>query len=187
MIEHLRKDEYANMPWKNGQGFTLEVRRFPAAEQYDWRISLATIREAGPFSRFPGYLRSISVLEGDGMYLTIDGQQSALIPPFQAFDFNGESDVSCDISGGPLLDFNVIYHAATTQASVLWAQGGEWAFSQGTRLLFNAGSALEVMLNARRHQLQHYDSLLITEQASVVVRNSPAHRFAWVTLNPVGA
>ena len=100
MIRLLPAGLYTEMPWKNGQGVTREVARYPEAGEYDWRISLATIRQPGPFSTFPGYLRNISVLEGGGMYLTIDGQRSALIAPFQALGFNGASGVSGSRSAG---------------------------------------------------------------------------------------
>ena len=77
MIRLLPARQYTEMPWKNGQGVTREVARYPQEGEYDWRISLATIRQHGTFYAFPGYLRNISVLEGEGMYLTIDGQSSA--------------------------------------------------------------------------------------------------------------
>lgn len=172
---------YAEMRWKNGQGVTREVCRFPASEQYDWRISVATIREDGAFSRFSGYLRNISVLEGEGMFLTLDGQRSMLIPPFQATDFKGDSDVFCEMVGGPLLDFNVIYRREATEASVRWMLAGEWQHQQGTLLLFNAGNALNVTVAGERHTLQHYDSLLIDSPATVAVNDSDA-LFACVTL-----
>lgn len=172
---------YAEMRWKNGQGVTREVCRFPVSEHYDWRISVATIREDGAFSRFSGYLRNISVLEGEGMFLTLDGQRSALIPPFQATDFNGDSDVFCEIVGGPLLDFNVIYRRETTKATVCWMQAGEWQHQQGTLLLFNTGNTLNVTVAGERHTLQHYDSLLIDSPATITVNDSGA-LFACVTL-----
>ena len=184
MIRRLPYAQYTEMLWKNGQGVTHEVLRYPASEQYAWRISIATIRTDGPFSRFPGYLRSISVLEGAGMYLTIDGQQSAFIPPFQATDFCGDSDVSCKISGGPLLDFNVIYDAATLRATVRWLNGGEWTHNTGTLLLFNAGDTLEILVGAERYCLQHYDSLLIDAPATVMLASSAKNRVASVTLSP---
>lgn len=173
---------YAEMRWKNGQGVTREVCRFPASEQYDWRISVATIREDGAFSRFSGYLRNISVLEGEGMFLTIDGQRSALISPFQATDFTGDSDVFCEIVGGPLLDFNVIYRSETTQATVRWMHSGEWQHQQGTLLLFNAGNTLDVMVDGECLTLQHYDSLRLDNPAAVAVKAGSDTRFACVTL-----
>lgn len=176
--------DYAEMRWKNGQGVTREVCRFPGGEAYDWRISVATIRENGAFSRFSGYLRNISVLEGDGMFLTLDGQRSALIPPFQATDFDGDSDTYCEVVGGPLLDFNVIYNPQTTQAAVRWARAGEWAHPQGTLLLFNAGDVLDVTVNAQLFTLQHYDSLLIDAPATLTVDAGADTLFACVTLLP---
>ncbi|MDG0802513.1 HutD family protein [Pectobacterium polaris] len=176
---------YLEMRWKNGLGVTQEVYRYPATEQYDWRVSVATIRDAGPFSRFTGYQRNISVLEGEGMFLTIDGERSVLIPAFQPTDFNGDSDVFCDVVGGPLLDFNVIYDAKTTQASVHWVNSGEWSLKQGPLLLFNAGHALEVNVDGERHFLHHYDSLLIDTPATVVVSAQPTQIFACVMIEPV--
>ncbi|TDT56727.1 hypothetical protein DFO53_2738 [Enterobacter sp. AG5470] len=174
--------DYAEMRWKNGQGVTREVCRFPGSEAYDWRVSVATIRENGAFSRFSGYLRNISVLEGDGMFLTLDGQRSALIPPFQATDFNGDSDAYCEVVGGPLLDFNVIYNPQTTQAAVRWARDGEWAHPQGTLLLFNASDTLDVAVNAQSFTLQHYDSLLIDAPSTLAVNAGADTHFACVTL-----
>jgi len=185
MIQHLSYRQYAEMRWKNGQGVTHEVCRFPDAQPYDWRVSIATIGSDGPFSHFPGYLRNISVLEGEGMQLTIDGQPHAFITPFQATDFNGDSDVFCAITGGPLLDFNVIWHADSVRAAVRWATGGEWAHHQGTLLLFNAGDTLDVMVDASCYRLQHYDSLRIDAPARVAVRHSADNRLACVTLTRV--
>ena len=173
---------YAEMRWKNGQGITREVCRFPDSEQYDWRISVATIRDDGAFSRFSGYLRNISVLEGEGMFLTLDGKRSALIAPFQATDFNGDSNVFCEVVGGPLLDFNVIYRGDTTRATVRWMRSGEWQHPQGTLLIFNAGHTLDVTVNGERHTLQHYDSLWLDSPAAIAVNAGSDTLFACVTL-----
>jgi hypothetical protein len=183
MIQLLPYEQCPEMLWKNGQGVTREIYRSPATDDYDWRISVATIRHDGPFSRFPGYLRNISVLEGEGMYLTVDGEPSALIPPFQATDFSGDSEVSCAIVGGPLLDFNVIYKADTTQATVSWLREGTWTHQQGAQLLFNAGESLEIDVNGERHVLQHYDSLLISAPATISVVSAAPSFFARVTLS----
>ncbi|NIF57683.1 HutD family protein [Enterobacter sp. Ap-916] len=183
MIQLLPYEQCPEMLWKNGQGVTREIYRFPATDNYAWRISVATIRQDGPFSLFSGYLRNISVLEGEGMYLTVDGEQSPLIPPFQATDFSGDSEVSCTIVGGPLLDFNVIYKAESTRATVSWLREGTWKHQQGTQLLFNAGDDLEVEVNGERQVLQHYDSLLMSAPATVSVVSAASSLFARVTLS----
>jgi len=72
----LRASDYRRMPWKNGGGETVEIAVFPAGasiEDFDWRISMATVASDGPFSRFPEVDRTLSILSGNGIVLTIDG------------------------------------------------------------------------------------------------------------------
>ncbi|MBN7823193.1 HutD family protein, partial [Bowmanella yangjiangensis] len=45
------------MPWKNGGGSTLELAICPVGaslDDFDWRISSASVASSGAFSRFPG-------------------------------------------------------------------------------------------------------------------------------------
>ncbi len=44
-------------PWKNGRGTTLEIVRWPDADDYDVRVSLAEVTSSGAFSTFVGYRR----------------------------------------------------------------------------------------------------------------------------------
>ncbi len=72
----LRAADYRRMPWKNGGGETREVLVSPAGaalNEIDWRISLATIATDGPFSTFDGIQRTLSVIHGAGIHLTVDG------------------------------------------------------------------------------------------------------------------
>ena len=92
-----RFDEHLKMPWKNGLGITREVISRPASDGsgvFDWRISLATVGVSGPFSIFAGIDRTIAVLKGDGMQLTVDGGREPPLlvdsPPF-AFSGNARS------------------------------------------------------------------------------------------------
>ncbi|MFQ9621820.1 MAG: HutD family protein [Enterobacteriaceae bacterium] len=90
------------MPWKNGQGVTREVARYPEAGEYDWRISLATIRQPGPFSAFPvpaqyqraGRRRDVP-----------DNRWAAQLPVRLSRRWGLTARAaSCEIVGGPLLD-----------------------------------------------------------------------------------
>lgn len=107
-----RFDEHLKMPWKNGLGITREVISRPASDGsggFDWRISLATVGASGPFSVFPGIDRTIAVLQGDGMQLTVDGRREPPLligsPPFA---FSGDAEVQADCLGGETLDLNVM-------------------------------------------------------------------------------
>ena len=109
-IQHF--GEHRQMPWKNGLGITREVISKPASHGlagFDWRISLATVGASGPFSVFPGVDRTIAVLQGDGMQLTVDGHKE---PPLTVgsmpFPFSGDAEVDADCLGGETLDLNVM-------------------------------------------------------------------------------
>lgn len=63
-------------PWRNGGGRTVEIASGPAGSNgaWSWRISVASIDAAGPFSAFPGLGRILTLVEGDRMDLAIDGE-----------------------------------------------------------------------------------------------------------------
>lgn len=107
-----RFDEHLKMPWKNGLGITREVISRPASDGsggFDWRISLATVGASGPFSVFVGIDRTIAVLEGDGMQLTVDGRREPpLLVTSPPFAFSGDAEVQADCLGGETLDLNVM-------------------------------------------------------------------------------
>ncbi len=96
-MRHLRPNDYKIMPWKNGGGTTTEIAIFPERAElgaFDWRVSIAEVSSEGPFSRFPGYDRTIMLLEGKGMIL--DAGSNGLIElrePFQPQRFPGEWSV----------------------------------------------------------------------------------------------
>jgi environmental stress-induced protein Ves len=107
-----RFDEHLKMPWKNGLGITREVISRSASDGsggFDWRISLATVGASGPFSVFSGIDRTIAVLQGDGMQLTVDGRlQPPLLVASPPFAFSGDADVQADCLGGETLDLNMM-------------------------------------------------------------------------------
>lgn len=118
----------APMPWKNGGGSTREVLSWPPGagfDDFDWRVSLATIAAGGPFSLFPGIDRTIMLLEGPGVHLRSDDGSidRALDEPWQPFAFAGEARVAATLLGGPSVDFNLMVRRGRLSArfSVLHA------------------------------------------------------------------
>lgn len=102
--------DYRVMPWKNGGGTTREIIAHPSdTTDFDWRLSIADIQVDGPFSSFPGYARTIMLLEGDGMRLHIDDAPAVTMnEKFRPLDFDGSSETYCTLTGGPIRDFNII-------------------------------------------------------------------------------
>ena len=111
------------MPWKNGGGVTREIVCQPPGaglDAFDWRVSIAHIASDGPFSRFEGVDRVITLLEGAGVQLSSSDGAVAhrLATPWQPFAFAGEADIDSRLLGGPCDDFNVMTRRERCRASV---------------------------------------------------------------------
>ncbi|WP_300655044.1 HutD family protein [Pseudomonas sp.] len=150
-IHILRAADYPRMPWKNGAGSTLEIARDQGEglEEFGWRLSIADIAESGGFSAFTGYQRVITVLEGEGMCLQVDGVASRPLLPFDPFAFAGDSRVECQLLAGAIRDFNLIYAPQRYSARLQWLalERSQRLFTSATTLLlFCAGEALQVRL-----------------------------------------
>lgn len=151
------------MPWKNGGGFTQEITRDAGNEldEFGWRLSIADIEASGGFSCFAGYQRVITVLRGDGMRLSVDGRPSRDLLPFDAFAFDGKSQASCTLLGGPIRDFNLIYAPDRYRARLQWLDGGSRLFTRASVILvFSGQQQLQVSVDAQAEQaLELYDCL----------------------------
>ncbi|MBB1597726.1 HutD family protein [Achromobacter sp. UMC46] len=160
-----RAADYPRMPWRNGAGTTQEVACNPGGStaEFDWRLSIADVAQDGGFSAFAGFQRIITVLEGTGFQLTVDGREQAPLPPRQAYAFAGGAQVQCRLLSGPIRDFNLIYAPARFHARLQWVAGtGPWTFHSAARtvLVLNAGGELSVRVDAVAHAVPaRYDCL----------------------------
>jgi uncharacterized protein len=108
----LRADDYRRMPWKNGKGETVEIAVFPpdaSVNDFGWRISMATVTTDGPFSTFEDIDRTLSVLQGEGMTLSVDGMEPVLLGTASApFFFPGDRKTDAVLTSGGISDLNVM-------------------------------------------------------------------------------
>lgn len=110
MIRRIKASEFKNMLWKNGKGTTTQIFREPETGDFDWRVSCATVANDGPFSHFIGYDRSLSIINGNGMVVSVNDKPGITITPVTPpFSFSGDHNTSAILIDGPVLDFNVIY------------------------------------------------------------------------------
>lgn len=173
-----RFDEHLKMPWKNGLGITREVISRPASDGsggFDWRISLATVGASGPFSVFAGIDRTIAVLQGDGMQLTVDGKwEVPLLVASPPFAFSGDAEVQADCLGGETLDLNVMSRRGRfvhrmTKIGVSAAQ--TLAMSGDTVAIVFRGDAV-VKIDSMRSDVRLGD-IIICEQTSFELAIEP--------------
>lgn len=110
------------VPWKNGGGTTRTLATAPegaSLEDFLWRISLASIDEAGSFSEFPGIDRTILLWQGSGMLLRSPSwPDQALTVPLQPFCFRGEDEVFCQPLGPSAEDLNLMVRRGAVEGSV---------------------------------------------------------------------
>lgn len=96
--------------WANGGGVTRQIAAGPSSAtgtNWDWRISIAEVAKAGPFSTMPGVDRIITVVEGDLIALTVDGAEQAL-EKYRPFRFSGDSETTASLPTGALKDLNLM-------------------------------------------------------------------------------
>ena len=123
----LRAADRIAAPWKNGGGVTREVAVFPPGAGMDafaWRVSLADVTADGPFSAFPGVDRVLTVIEGSGLVLDLDGRLLALGANAPPIAFAGETPVEARLTQGPIRDLNVMVRRGPWRAEVSWFAGG---------------------------------------------------------------
>lgn len=84
-------NEYARVRWRNGAGWTREIGAWPAPGDWRWRLSIAEIEQAAPYSAYPGVMRQQWLLQGEGLALAYpDGERAWLAPPYGSARFQGD-------------------------------------------------------------------------------------------------
>ncbi|MBV6325165.1 HutD family protein [Duganella violaceipulchra] len=163
--------QYASLrpaPWKNGGGSTTEIAVSPAGagfDEFDWRVSLATISQSGPFSSFPGIDRSLALVDGDGVLLDFGDERFVLSPSEPLIEFDGEAAVHATVTGGLTTDFNVMSRRGRCRHRIesFLVDGVEQLKRRsGTTLLFLAdGESLTVSSARERIAMVRYDLLVL--------------------------
>ena len=170
MMRVLKADEYRRMPWRNGRGETAEVAIAPAGAtlvDFDWRVSMARIDGDGPFSIFPQTDRTLTVLRGDGLLLSIAGGAPVeLTRDSELLAFPGDVIADATLLGGTVTDLNVMTHRGGLKHSVrrLRIAGSvELALEAPLALLVCAQATVHVEVNAQTARVATLDTLLLEE------------------------
>lgn len=127
--QHLNAAQFRSMPWKNGGGSTTELAMRPPgsslSQDFVWRVSLAEVRQSGPFSTFAGYERHIMQLSGLPMQLKHEGGPARENEPlnvelglFVPYLFPGEWKTSGEVSPGGAEDFNLMLRRGEAQGKL---------------------------------------------------------------------
>ncbi|MEU9105001.1 HutD family protein [Streptomyces xanthophaeus] len=174
----LRAADRRGDAWKNGGGVTREIAAWPegaGTDGFTWRVSLADVAADGPFSGFPGVDRTLTLVEGAGMDLTVAAEPRRVDERFVPQDFPGDAPTDCRLLGGPVRNFNVMYRRSGVRAQTAVVRGRlALAAAPGETLLVVAlsGRATVEVSPGPALQLGPYDALLATGPLGGLARTS---------------
>jgi uncharacterized protein len=167
--------QYASLnptPWKNGGGTTTEILASPPGatmDDFDFRISLATIAQSGPFSIFPGVDRTLSLVDGGSVVLDVGNERKvALSDRDPVVAFPGEVPVSVTVDGSPTVDFNVMTRRGRCSHQVerrVFRDYTELERRSTLTVLFLAeGDTLTVHSERERMSMVRYDAVVLDRE-----------------------
>jgi environmental stress-induced protein Ves len=171
--------------WKNGGGSTTQVAISPpdaGFDDFDWRISLATIAVDGAFSQFPGVDRTLVLLEGHGVTLDIDDEDRVILSDDEPMIvFHGESKVHAKLNRGPTTDFNIMTRSDRCHHEFGRRRlDGESRFATRadvTVLFLAQGDSLTVSSDAERIGMVRYDAVVFDSEALWTLEATQAEIF----------
>ena len=162
----LRAGNYRRMKWRNGGGETTEVALFPenaGLDDFDWRVSMARVESAGPFSLFPGVDRTLSILEGEGIVLDIEGRSVTLTEVSAPYCFPADAVTNASLVAGPITDLNVMTRRGRHAHRVArYEVDGLLELAVGAGMLFSSASRLRIAGQDFEEELRTYDATILT-------------------------
>jgi environmental stress-induced protein Ves len=169
----LRAANYTVMPWKNGLGSTTEIAIAPASDglaDFDWRVSMAQVTTDGPFSTFPDIDRTLLILDGGGLRLTVSNRAPVHIDRTTIHAFPGDQPTSAVLTHGPVVDLNVMSRRDRLTHHVQRIKVMESLRFQpvATTLLFVERGRVVVESDSPALALAEHDTLLLERHRSAV-------------------
>ena len=168
----LRAETHRRMRWKNGKGETIEVAVHPPGatlDTFDWRISMAAVVEDGDFSSFAGIDRTLAVLGGGPLGLTVGGASPVQLAAKGA-PWSFPADVPCHarLHGEAVTDLNVMTRRGRwTHRLVRLVRGELLHLSATTSVCLAAPGAASLIVDDTPCALGALDALVIAHEAVV--------------------
>jgi environmental stress-induced protein Ves len=183
----IRAAEHRVMPWKNGLGSTTEVAVHPPGaglEDFDWRISMASVTADGPFSAFTNIDRTLCVLDGAGILLDVAGRKPEVLTPTSApCAFPGDAATSASLIDGAITDLNIMSSRARVMHSVermVLAGPLERRPKADTTVILCRRGATLVHCGEEATRLAPFDSALFEAAASISLAPEAASEIFWI-------
>ena len=121
MLKIIPHSSFKTIPWKNGKGSTLELAISPNGrlDDFDWRLSIATVENDGVFSDFTGYTRNLVLIDGKGIILHHNENHiDHLNNKLEYSTFDGANKSNAKLVAGTITDFNLMTRSSTFNGRV---------------------------------------------------------------------
>lgn len=186
----LRAADRVATPWKNGGGLTSEVAVFPTGssfETFDWRVSIAEIRQRGPFSRFEGVERRLAVISGQ-LALAVGSRWARYVSSATSpITLAGEDAAYGSPIAGFVTDLNLMVRRARFRATMERRElnGAKTLEAVATTSLIVALDPLTLTFGNEAVVLGKLDAATLEEPRAVftVAPQSAAAELFWIELN----
>ncbi len=176
----IRTRDHRVMRWKNGGGETSEIAVSPpdaALDAFDWRLSMAKVETDGPFSAFPSVDRTLAILEGEGIRLSVGGEPAVTLTNISApHAFAADAQASATLVNGPIRDLNMMSRRNRLAHSVTRLSGDavdELRFSGLAMLVFCAEGRIKIDIGGNFVKLARHDTLVWTGEPLTAKLQSP--------------
>ena len=141
MLTILSPETFKTIPWKNGLGHTTElaINSGGNLDNFNWRLSIASVVNDGDFSNFSGYQRNLVLIEGEGLILDHrNGDIDELTNLLDIAHFDGGSKTHGSLVNGGIKDFNIMTNenSFTAEVNCYVKQHSAHIASLGNKLIF---------------------------------------------------
>ena len=153
------------MPWANGRGTSYEITsdRIESGE-WTWRLAMAPVNEDGPFSRIECVNRSLAVVEGAGMLLSVDRKKLQCLP-MQVVRFRGDAITEATLTDGPIMDINLMVRRKEADGEI--AIISDAGVLEGASIVVAVGGSARVKCGDSTIDLERHDSILECDAETV--------------------
>ena len=160
-----RSGEHTAMPWANGRGTSYEIAsdRTEAGE-WTWRLAMAPVNEDGPFSRMECVNRSLAVVDGAGMLLSVDRKKLQCLP-MQVVRFRGDAITEATLTDGPIMDINLMVRRKEADGEMAIVSNA--GLLNGASIVVALGGSAQVKCGDSTYDLERHDSLLECDAETV--------------------
>jgi len=160
-----RSSEHIPMPWANGRGTSYEiVSDRNEAGEWTWRLAMAPVNEDGPFSRIECVNRSLAVVEGAGMLLSVDRKKLQCLP-MQVVRFRGDAVTEAALTDGPIMDINLMVRRKEAEGEM--AMVSDAGLLNGVSIVVAVGGSAQVNSGDSTINLERHDTVLECDADSI--------------------